>query len=365
MSGSELPELVLPLDQALGAGPVMLDVSGLRLDESDLSRIRDPLVGGVILFARNFVSRQQLVELTGALRAARPDLLIAVDHEGGRVQRFRSDGFTHLPAMRSLGELWETVGVARAAAAATAAGYVLAAELRSTGVDFSFTPVLDLDFGGSEVIGNRAFHRDPQIVTQLARSLNHGLLLAGMANCGKHFPGHGFVTADSHHAMPIDTRSREEILSEDAVPYRWLGPALAAVMPAHVIYPQVDERPAGFSSVWLQDILRRRLGFTGAIFSDDLSMEGAQIAGDVVAAACAALAAGCDMVLVCNDPARADRLLHGLSILPELPREAASAARIAALRPSGPVLNWTSLQVEPRYCQALDCLRGMGLLSVG
>jgi beta-N-acetylhexosaminidase len=257
-------------------GPVMLDVVGLTLTQDDIRRIQHPLTGGVILFARNFSDRAQLTALTAAIQAARPGVLIAVDHEGGRVQRFRSDGFTHLPAMRRLGDLWDADSEA-AARTATAVGYVLAAELRACGVDLSFTPVLDLDYGDSGVIGDRAFHRDPRAVTQLAKALNHGLALAGMANCGKHFPGHGYVAADSHVAIPVDDRSLEQIMGEDAMPYDWLGMSLSAVMPAHVIYPKVDSQPAGFSSRWL-GMLRHDIGFGGVIFSDDLSMEGASVA---------------------------------------------------------------------------------------
>ena len=202
-------------------------------------------------------------------------------------------------------------------------------ELRAAGVDFTFAPVLDLDWGRSSVIGNRAFHHDPRVVAMLARCVAHGLLLAGMANCGKHFPGHGFADADSHVAMPEDTRSLDEILADDAAPYAWLGTALTAVMPAHVIYPQVDRKPAGFSRKWLQTILRRRLGFDGLIFSDDLTMEAATVAGDITARASAALKAGCDMVLVCNRPDLADELLANLQP-PENPH---LERRLNALRP--------------------------------
>lgn len=330
-------------------GPVMLDVAGTELTAADIRRIRHPLTGGLILFARNFRDRAQLTALTAAIQAERPGILIAVDHEGGRVQRFKSDGFTRLPAMRSLGELWDKDEI-EAGRAATAVGYVLAAELRACGVGLSFTPVLDLDYGESGVIGDRAFHRDPRIVTTLAKSLNHGLLLAGMANCGKHFPGHGFVKADSHTEIPVDNRSRREILSEDAAPYGWLGMSLAAVMPAHVIYPKVDSHPAGFSKKWLR-ILRRDFGFDGVIFSDDLSMEGASVAGGVVDGANAALSAGCDMVLICNSPDKADQLLDGL----EQPKGAAavrSERRIRAMVPVAPVLEWNALQKEERYQSA-------------
>jgi beta-N-acetylhexosaminidase len=331
---------------AASFGPVMLDVVGTTLNDDDIRRIRHPLTGGVILFARNYQNRQQLTELTAAIHAARPGIVIAVDHEGGRVQRFKTDGFTHLPAMRKLGELWDK-DVLAATKAATDVGYVLATELRACGVDLSFTPVLDLDYGESGVIGNRAFHRDPRVVTLLAKSLNHGLALAGMLNCGKHFPGHGFVKADSHLEIPVDERDLKDILDEDAAPYGWLGLSLAGVMPAHVIYPKVDSNPAGFSRIWLT-MLRKDFGFKGIIFSDDLSREGASVAGDVVAGAQAALAAGCDMALICNSPHKADRLLEGLKV--ELSAE--SVARIAALTPTSPALDWDALQQEPRYLAA-------------
>jgi len=346
-----------------GFGPVMLDVAATVLTEADCRRLRHPLTGGVILFTRNFTSRRQLGELCASIRAERAGLLIAVDHEGGRVQRFKTDGFTHLAAMRAIGALWDAdkaVGAIDATRAATDAGYVLAAELRACGIDLSFTPVLDLDYGSSDVVGDRSFHRDARIVTLLAKSLNHGMALAGMANCGKHFPGHGFVAADSHHAIPVDERSLAEILVDDAAPYGWLGPALAAVMPAHVVYPQVDPAPAGFSRFWLQDVLRQQLAFEGVIFSDDLSMEGARVAGSVVEAGQAALAAGCDMVLVCNAPERADELLDGLS----WQRDDASAGRIALLRTgAGAALDWDALQMDARYRRALTRLQATGLIA--
>lgn len=330
-------------------GPVMLDVVGTELSIDDIRRIQHPLTGGVILFARNFESRQQLTALTMAIHAARPGVLIAVDHEGGRVQRFKTDGFTKLPAMRKLGELWDR-DVLAACKAATDVGFVLAAELRACGVDLSFTPVLDLDHGPSGVIGDRAFHRDARVVTLLAKSLNHGLALAGMANCGKHFPGHGFAAADSHVAIPIDERSLKEILAEDAAPYDWLGLSLAGVMPAHVIYPKVDKHPAGFSKKWLS-ILRNDMDFKGVIFSDDLSMEGASVAGSVVDGAHAALEAGCDMVLICNSPDKADQLLDGLEIDKSVDAEL-SSIRIASLVPAAPPLGWDALQEDPRYRSA-------------
>ncbi|MCW5639161.1 MAG: beta-N-acetylhexosaminidase [Rubrivivax sp.] len=351
--------------------PVVLDIAGLALDDADRRRVRNPLVGGLILFARNWQDRRQLGELTRELKSLRPDLLICIDHEGGRVQRLRSDGFTHLPPMRRFGALWSDdagaapgSGVLRACDAATAAGYVLGAELRACGVDFSFTPVLDLDHGASAVIGDRAFARDPRTVALLAKSLMHGLLQAGMANCGKHFPGHGFVRADSHVAVPVDRRSLRAILADDAAPYGWLRSCLAGVMPAHVIYPKVDSLPAGFSARWLRAILRGRLGFDGAIFSDDLSMEGARrIGGRELAyadAALLALQAGCDLVLLCNQSsgggAPIDALLEGL----ERARadrcwqpDAASEARRRQLLPAQPAPDWDALQRSPAYRRAL------------
>ena len=216
---------------SLSHSPVVLDIAGTALSADDRRRLNHPLTGGLILFARNWHGRNQLVELTSEIKSIRPDLLICVDHEGGRVQRFRTDGFTHLPPMRVLGEMWMKDALT-ATDAATAAGHVLGAELRACGVDFSFTPVLDLDHGPSGVIGDRAFHRDPRVATLLAKSLMHGLLLAGMHNCGKHFPGHGFVAADSHVDIPVDKRSLKAILADDAKPYEWLSTSLSSVMPA-------------------------------------------------------------------------------------------------------------------------------------
>lgn len=355
--------------------PLIIDIAGTQLNKLDKKRLRHPLVGGVILFARNWENRAQLVKLCRKIKKLRSDLLICVDHEGGRVQRFRRDGFTHLPPMRAFGQIWlEGEGAATGAAAlaacnaATAAGYVLASELRACGVDFSFAPVLDLDHGGSGVIGDRAFARDPRLVTLLAQALMHGLRQAGMANCGKHFPGHGWATADSHVDMPVDERVLDAILADDAAPYGWLNASLSSVMPAHVIYSQVDARPAGFSSLWLGEVLRRRLGFKGAVFSDDLSMKGArQLAGRELSyteAAITALEAGCDLVLLCNqsllDEGRAiDEFLAGMgeALLKGrwTPREASELRRLDLL-PKAKALKWDELMVEPRYMHALSLL---------
>ncbi len=346
--------------------PLIIDIAGLSLSKTDRRRLKHPLVGGIILFARNWQDRAQLASLCRDIKKVRKDLLICVDHEGGRVQRFKTDGFTHLPPMRALGEQWLQDPL-QATNAATACGYVLAAELRACGVDFSFTPVLDLDFGESGVIGDRSFARDPRVVTLLAKSLMHGLRLAGMASCGKHFPGHGFVKADSHTEIPVDKRSLKAILGDDAAPYGWLNTALDSVMPAHVIYPKVDARPAGFSATWLGDILRGRLRFGGAVFSDDLSMAGARlIDGREVSyteAAVTALGAGCDMVLLCNQSIgkgeAVDELIDGLSEAQLKGRwqlDEASEARRLALLPATPAPDWDELMVSPSYMHALDLI---------
>lgn len=344
--------------------PVVLDVAGLTLDADDRRRLAHPLTGGLILFGRNWQSRRQLTDLVAEIKSIRPDVLVCVDHEGGRVQRFRTDGFTHLPPMRMLGELWMRDALL-ATDAASASGYVLASELRACGVDLSFTPVLDLDHGSSAVIGDRAFHRDPRVTTLLAKSVMHGLLRAGMANCGKHFPGHGHVAADSHVDVPVDKRGLRQILDDDAKPYEWLSTSLTSVMPAHVIYPRVDKgMPAGFSRKWLLEILRERLGFTGAIFSDDLSMQGARSVGGrelgYAQAAALALAAGCDLVLLCNQSldggAAVDALLDGLARAADdglwTPDERCEARR-QALLPHQPPLPWDELMHDPAYLQAL------------
>jgi beta-N-acetylhexosaminidase len=290
-------------------GPIMLGIEGLALTPSDRARLADARVGGVILFRRNFASSKQLRELTSAIHSLRPELLIGVDHEGGRVQRFCSDEFSLLPPLRTFGAAWERDPSA-ASEAAFRHGETIARELRAHGVDFSFAPVLDLDHGASAVIGDRALHVDPVIVADLGGALLRGLNAGGVAGVGKHFPGHGYVAADSHVDTPIDERSLGEILRGDAMPFAALiQQGLEAVMPAHVVYPQVDPRPAGFSAVWIGDILRRRFAFDGLVFSDDLEMAGAHSAGDIVARADAAVAAGCDVVLVCNDFGAMDDLL--------------------------------------------------------
>lgn len=328
-------------------GPLMIDIAGTTLSDLDCDRLCHPLVGGIILFARNYQDPQQLSQLCADIHALRrPALPIAIDHEGGRVQRCR-EGFTRLPAMRRLGDVWEQEPT-KAVKMAQAIGYILAAELRARGVDLSFTPVLDLDWGRSTVIGDRAFHRDPQTTAQLAGALIAGLRQAGMIACGKHFPGHGWVEADSHVAIPVDERDLAA-LQTDMAPYRQLS--LDAVMPAHVIYEKCDSNPAGFSIYWI-DILRNDIKFDGVIFSDDLSMQGASVAGDIVDRANAAYAAGCDMLLVCNSPQAVGELLTNWRIKPDPVR----TARISRLLPLTPGLEWNALQGEATYRDSLACI---------
>jgi len=314
---------------ALPRGPLIIGIEGISLGAADRERLRHPLVGGAILFARNYSTPDALSALTREIHALRdPPLLIAVDHEGGRVQRFRA-GFSAIPPMRTFGEQWDA-DPAAAQAAAFEHGRMIGTELSAHGVDFSFTPVLDLDYGASAVIGNRAFHRDPGAVTALARALARGLRAAGTAAVGKHFPGHGFVSADSHTELPVDPRPLAAILADDVAPYAALVRSdLDAIMPAHIVYSEVDARPAGFSATWIRDILRTRLRFDGVVVSDDLDMAGAEVAGDIVARADAALAAGCDMALACNDFAAIDRLLAAWRPSPS-PRLADRAAALQA-----------------------------------
>ncbi|MCW9089701.1 MAG: beta-N-acetylhexosaminidase [Gammaproteobacteria bacterium] len=338
----------------MSLGPVMVDLRGTVLEENEREILTHPLVGGIILFSRNYKDPQQLASLIADIHALRtPPLLVAVDHEGGRVQRFRQ-GFTRLPAARRFGEIHEHDS-RRARQLAEQAGWVMASELRAVGVDFSFAPVLDLDYGISEVIGDRAFHRRPQVVAELASAMMLGMQRAGMAATGKHFPGHGAVEADSHEAIPVDRREVEAILHEDVVPYeRMIANGMAAVMPAHVIYSEVDEQPAGFSSFWLREVLRKRLGFQGIIFSDDLNMEGASVAGDYVARARAALDAGCDMVLICNNPEAARSILDGLDCAPD----PVLHARLARLHGRHPV-TLEALHKDPAWRQAIRAMEAL------
>jgi len=333
-------------------GIVMLDLAGLSLSAEDRERLRHPLTGGVVLFTRNYVSTEQLCELTAEIHALRePPLLIAVDQEGGRVQRFQT-GFTRLPAMRRLGECWNE-NPRHACRLAWQLGYVLAAELKACGVDISFTPVLDLDYGLGCVIGDRSLHRDPQAVSELAHELMLGMREAGMMAVGKHFPGHGAIAADTHIETAIDPRDFADIEMNDLLPFQhMINFGLAGIMAAHVIYPAVDSYPAGFSRKWLKDVLRRMLGFEGCIFSDDLSMRATSSYGDTVERTNLALQAGCDMVLVCNDVAAADQVLDGLRS--EI--SAISMARLARIRGHRGRMSLNQLHGTPQYVGAVKKL---------
>ncbi|GHT93484.1 beta-hexosaminidase [Betaproteobacteria bacterium] len=355
---------------SLPRGVLMIDVAGTELTAADRARLLDPRVGGVILFARNWRDSAQLAALTAGIHALRtPSLIIAADHEGGRVQRFRGDGFTNLPSMRTLGARWQDDHVA-ALTAAQATGFVLASELIAHGVDLSFAPVLDLDYGRSTAIGSRALHHDPATVAALAQAVLAGMAEVGMQGVGKHFPGHGWVEADSHHALPVDERDYASLWAADLVPYRHrLLRQLGGVMPAHVVYSGVGvetsgaAQPAGFSPFWLREVLRTRLGFKGVIFSDDLNMAGARSAGDIVARVGAAVAAGCDMLLVCNHPELVDDLLQrGVAAVDE-----ASAARVAALARHKPRPSWLedvfALELHAPYVLARERVAALGALG--
>ena len=334
----------------IALGPLMIDIAGLELTDLDRERLCHPLVGGLILFSRNYANPEQLSALTAAVKALRqPALLIAVDHEGGRVQRFR-DGFTRLPAMRTLGQRYD-VDPDAALAAARDVGFVLAAELRAVGVDYSFTPVLDLDYGPSRVIGDRAFHRDPAAVIALARALGEGLREGGMGTCGKHFPGHGYVIPDSHVELPVDERPLVA-MQEDLLPYREL--ALDAVMAAHVIYECVDCNTAVFSRKWL-DYLRQDLQFDGVVFTDDLSMAGAGVVGGMLQRVETAYAAGCDMLLVCNAPESVGDVLKQWQPVIDNARQ----RRVGKLLPMTLASNYSDLRNAPRYQAALERIAGL------
>ncbi len=339
----------------MSLGPVMVDLRGTEMTAEEREMLAHPLVGGVILFTRNYASPDQIAQLVSEIHAVRsPNLLVGVDHEGGRVQRFR-EGFTQLPPMAELGELYDQDRVA-ADKLARVCGWLMAAELRAVGVDFSFAPVLDLNRRISKVIGDRAFHTSMDGVAELAQAFMHGMHKAGMAATGKHFPGHGAVEADSHVAFPVDERRFEDVLAEDIVPFeRLIEQGLAAVMPAHVIYANVDDNPAGFSPFWLKDVLRRRLRFQGVIFSDDLSMEAASVAGDVVDRTYAALSAGCDMALVCNNPEAAIKVLDNLRI----DADPASHLRLARMHGRLPIER-TQLQSSKKWQLAVTAVQALG-----
>lgn len=310
-------------------GPVMGDLRGLQLANDEREWLYHPLIGGVILFARNYQDREQLAALMRSIRALRPDILVAVDTEGGRVQRFRS-GFTRLPPLAAYGALY-AADPAQACALAELGGQVLGAELAAFDIDLPFAPVLDLDGGVSAIIGDRALHADPAVTAQLAQAHMRGLHAGGVATTGKHFPGHGAVVPDSHEELPVDERPEPVLQQADLLPYRECLSQLDSVMAAHVVYPRMDLRPASFSSYWLQTVLREQLGFDGVVFADDLNMGGAQEQGDIIARAEQAFAAGCDMLPVCNNPEDLARLLDQWSC-PDITR---GDARLRKLRRQG------------------------------
>jgi beta-N-acetylhexosaminidase len=334
----------------MSLGPLMVDIAGTDLSPEDLDVLRHPLVGSVLLFTRNYRTPDQVTALCAAIRAVRaPHLMIAVDHEGGRVQRFR-EGFTRLPPSRPLGRRFDedrrdALNLTRSV------GWLMASELRVVGVDFSFAPCVDLDYGVSEIIGDRSFHRNPEPVAALAAAYLLGMRDAGMAAIAKHFPGHGAVVADSHVALPVDRRVLLD-LEEDIRPYRLLiDNNLAGVMAAHVVYPAVDALPASLSRRWITDILRGELGFHGCVFADDLSMAGAVAFGDVVERARLAYVAGCDVLPICNDRAAVQTVLDNFK--PDVDVAApASQARLVRMRARGePPLRLTA---DPHWLQTVQ-----------
>jgi beta-N-acetylhexosaminidase len=330
-------------------GPLMMDLHGLELLDSEQRILKNPNVGGLIFFSRNFESREQIQKLVQQVRNVAPNILIAVDQEGGRVQRFK-DGFTRLPAMQCLGDyaLQHPVDGLRLC---KDVGWLMASEILSCGIDFSFAPVLDVDRDTCTVIGDRSFSENPQHMVVCAQAFIDGMHEAGMGATGKHFPGHGSVVADSHLETPYDNRTLDQLRVRDLIPFANLASTMDAVMPAHMVFPQITDESVGFSSFWLQDVLRTELGFNGVIFSDDLSMKGADVAGGYCAKAKAALSAGCDMVLVCNDPRGAQEVLQWLDNHSDDFAEISSgksAARLQAMqRQKRP--DWGELTLNRRY----------------
>jgi beta-N-acetylhexosaminidase len=332
----------------MSLGPVMLDLVGTSITQQEREMMLHPQTGGVILFTRNYVCVEQMTEMVAEIHALRsPHLLVAVDHEGGRVQRFR-DGFTHIPAAASYAQLYQHNKIQGKQLAETC-GWLMAAECRATGIDISFAPVLDLGRGISGVIGDRAFHYQPQRVAELAHDFMTGMNQAGMQATGKHFPGHGAIKEDSHVAHPVDKRPFNDIFMEDIKPFEhMINCGLAALMPAHVIYSAVDDKPAGYSSKWLKNILREQLGFQGIIFSDDLSMQAAGVVGDFGERAVCALNAGCDMVLVCNHTEAAVQVLEKLQDY----SNPASQIRLIRMHGRGEH-SWGKLKSSSRWQQAV------------
>ncbi len=340
----------------MALGPLMMDIEGLVMSPEDQELARHPAVGGIILFSRNFESISQLRRLCSQIHALRdPHLLIAVDQEGGRVQRFRN-GFSILPPVAKYGRQYDTDPQA-ALTRASEVGWLVASELRASGLDLNFTPVVDLRLGRSRVIGDRAFHRQADVVTRLAGAFKRGMAEAGMQAVAKHFPGHGWVMEDSHTDLPLDSRSLADIALEDLLPFeRLIRSGLAGIMTAHVRVPAVDDSAVSFSRIWITEILRERLSFQGAVFSDDLSMHGAHSAGDPVARARRALAAGCDMILFCNDRPGTVHIVESLSGDPDPVR----SARLARFHGRGDGC-WRRLRADPRYVAIRACLEAQNL----
>ncbi len=332
-------------------GPLMFDLSGVELTPEEREMLDHPAAGGVILFSRNYESPEQIQGLIQQIHSLRkPELLIAVDQEGGRVQRFQ-DGFVRLPPASWFGEI-HAKNSKRARNTARDVGWLMAAELRAVGVDFSFAPVLDLGRGASRVIGDRAFHAKPTIVSELAHSWMQGVHEAGMAAVGKHFPGHGGVEEDSHHTLPIDGRRQEDIWMDDMLPFsRMIEHGLEAIMPAHVIFEQLSPELAGFSSFWLKDVLRNRMGFQGVIFSDDLTMAAADVAGGYQDRARSALDAGCDMILVCNNQAGAIQVLEALNEH----KDPVAQMRMVRMHGRGAV-DRDAIHLDPRWKSAVEAI---------
>lgn len=334
-------------------GPLMIDIGGLELDSEDREILRHPLVGGVILFSRNFESPEQLERLVSEIHDLRtPPLLVATDQEGGRVQRFNG-GFTELPAAQQIGRRYD-VDPRQAERLSRHCGWLMAAELRAVGVDFSFAPVVDLDWGMSEVVGDRAFHRDPQVVGALANAFMVGMRKAGMVATGKHFPGHGAVAADSHEELPIDRRAYADI-AEDMQPYeRLVAAGLPGVMAGHVLYPEIDDLPASFSRHWLQEELRERLDFRGVVFSDDLNMAAAAEQGSMSDRCAASLEAGCDMVLICNNRAGVMEVLDAMN------EYSSPVSQIRLVRMHGRSMPpWDELRATPQWEKSMNLVTGI------
>lgn len=339
----------------MSLGPIMLDVQGTALTHGERELLKHPAAAGVILFTRNFASVDQLAELVRDIKSVRnPPLLVAVDHEGGRVQRFR-EGFSRLPPARSYGRLYD-LDPEQGCRHAQLGGWLMAAELRAVGIDFSFAPVADLDYGRSEVIGDRAFHHQPEAAGLLARHYLRGMRDAGMSGVVKHFPGHGAVAADSHLSLPVDERPLDDIRTRDMEPFRALiAEGVTAVMPAHIVFVAADNKPAGYSSYWLKTVLREQLGFQGVIVSDDLGMLGAAVLGDFATRAAGALEAGCDMLLVCNDPGGAESALQALA--PQAART--DQRRLKRLYATGTSPDWRKLRETRHWREAVDAVSAL------